>query len=67
MKWFKRTAQGFSPGLSRQRNRPERATEWLFSAFAGPVRIDLDIVDRRARERYTPRIRAHPFCRRTQG
>ena len=30
MKWFKRTAQGFSPGNSPKQARPERATEWRF-------------------------------------
>jgi hypothetical protein len=30
MKWFKRTAQGLSPGNSPKQARPERAAEWRF-------------------------------------
>jgi hypothetical protein len=28
MKWFNRTAQGFSPGNAGIRTRPERAAQW---------------------------------------
>jgi hypothetical protein len=46
MEWFKRTAQGFSPGEARVRTRPERAAEVLdVRVFARTIQLRLQLDD----------------------
>jgi hypothetical protein len=48
MKWFNRTAQGFSPGYQQRKSRPERATD-IHDVYA-----DEDIYCRGAEDRIRP-------------